>query len=52
MDKGTKLEVQHRRIEQEAAQLWQRAQRASPAEQAQIEQRAAQLLQQLQQLGR
>ena len=39
-------------IEQEAAQLWQRSQRASPAEQAQIEQRAGQLLQQLQQLGR
>jgi len=39
-------------MEQEAAQLWQRAQRASPAEQAQIEQRAAQLLQQLQQMGR
>lgn len=39
-------------IEQEAAQLWQRSQRASPAERAQIEQRAAQLLQQLQQLGR
>jgi len=39
-------------IEQEAAQLFQRSQRASPAERAQIEQRAAQLLQQLQQLGR
>ena len=32
----------------EAAQLWQRAQRASPAERTQIQQRAAQLLQQLQ----
>jgi hypothetical protein len=39
-------------IEQEAAQLFQRSQRAAPAERAQIEQRAGQLLQQLQQLGR
>ena len=41
-------------IEQEAAQLWQRSQRAAPAERAQIEQRAGQLLhlQQLQQMGR
>jgi hypothetical protein len=38
-------------IEQEAAQLFQRSQRA-PAERAQIEQRAGQLLQQLQQMGR
>jgi len=39
-------------IEQEAAQLFERSKRASPADRAQIEQRASQLLQQLQQLGR
>ena len=39
-------------IQEEAAQLYERSKRASPAEQAQIEQRAGQLLQQLQQLGR
>jgi len=39
-------------IEQEAAQLFQRSQRAAPGERAQIEQRAGQLLQQLQQMGR
>jgi hypothetical protein len=35
-------------IETEAAQLYKRSERASPAEKAQIEQRASQLLQQLQ----
>jgi hypothetical protein len=35
-------------IEAEAAQLYKRSERASPAEKAQIEQRASQLLQQLQ----
>ena len=44
MDKRTKLEVRYRRLEQEAAQLWQRSQRASPAERARVERRAAQLL--------
>jgi hypothetical protein len=39
-------------IQEEAAQLFERSKRASPAEQAQIEQRAGQLLQQLHQLGR
>jgi hypothetical protein len=39
-------------IEEEGAKLWQRAQRAAPAERAQIEQRARQLLQQFQQIGR
>jgi hypothetical protein len=44
---GSPRSPQLEAIEQEAAQLWQRAERASPAERARIEQRAAQLLQQL-----
>jgi DMSO/TMAO reductase YedYZ molybdopterin-dependent catalytic subunit len=38
-------------IQKEAAKLYERSKRASPAEQAQIEQRALQLLEQLSQMG-
>ena len=49
---GPAASLQLEAIQEEAAQLFERSKRASPAEQAQIEQRAAQLLQQLQQMGR